>query len=91
MRAAVVKAGMIEHLHTLYSHLSIHAEPSAEYAVAIDLLSFVCLLLHSHIVRVHEGSVLRRKLRPDISFSSMFTKHEKTSADDDHAIQSKAQ
>lgn len=40
---ATVKSGVIEHLHTLYSHLSIHAKPSAEDAGAIYLLSFVCV------------------------------------------------
>lgn len=32
---------MIEHLHTLYSHLSIHAKPPAEDAGKSYLLSFV--------------------------------------------------
>ncbi len=58
----MVKAGVIEHLHTLYSHLSIHAKPSAECAVAIYLLSFICLFLHGHIARVQEDSVPLRKL-----------------------------
>ncbi len=45
----MVEVGLIEHLHTLYSHLSIHAKPPVEYAVDIYLLSFVCLLLDGHI------------------------------------------
>lgn len=56
-----MKAGVIDYLHTLESHLSIHANPSAEYAVAIYLLSFVCLLVYGHIIQAHEGCVLRQK------------------------------
>lgn len=44
LRRAMVKPGVIEHLHTLYSHLSIHVNPFRECAVVIYLLPFVCLL-----------------------------------------------
>lgn len=38
---AMLGPGVIEHLHTLYSHLSIHAKPPAEDAGTGYLLSFV--------------------------------------------------
>lgn len=38
---AMLRPGVIEHLHTLYSHLSIHAKPPAEDAGTGYLLSFV--------------------------------------------------
>lgn len=41
---AMLRPGVIERLHTLYSHLSIHAKPPAEDAGTGYLLSFVHIL-----------------------------------------------
>lgn len=40
----MVEPGVIKHLHTLYSNLSMHAKPSTEDAGIIYLLSFVCVI-----------------------------------------------
>lgn len=46
---AMLRPGVIEHLHTLYSHLSIHAKPPAEDAGTGYLLSFVTLSVVTQI------------------------------------------